>query len=173
MSDSHSLVLGLFDTETSAASAARALRELGLPRERVSIVARTHAVEGHLADASGASPGSEIEDSRAASRAGELGAYVIAAVAIVLPGIGPIVAAGPLAADLGEAAGHLAGGVVRALERAGLDVERAERWESRIGAGAVLVGAHVRDDAAAAVAESIVRHGSSEQATVSWPGDLA
>ncbi len=172
MSTSHSLVLGLFDTETSAASAARALRELGLPRERVSIVARTHALEGHLADASGASPGSEIEDSPAASRAGELGGYLIAAVAIVLPGIGPIVAAGPLSADLGEAVGHLAGGVAKALEHAGLDATRAGRWEQRIAAGAVLVGAHVSEGGVSDALGSISRYGAAEQSTVSWPGEL-
>lgn len=172
MSTSHSLVLGLFDTETAAANAARALRDLGLPRERVSIVARTHGVEGSLADASGASPGSEIEDSPTASRAGELGGYLIAAVAMVLPGIGPIVAGGPLAADLGEAAGHLAGGVARALERAGLEALRAERWESQVGAGAVLVGAHVGDGGSAGALDSIRRHGASDTATISWPGKL-
>jgi hypothetical protein len=100
-------------------TAARAVRALGVPRERLSIVARTHAEEGNLADATGASPGTEIEDSAIAARAGELGGYLIAAVAMVLPGIGPIVAGGPLAADLGEAAGHLAGGVAKALEHAG------------------------------------------------------
>jgi len=172
MSTSHSLILGLFDTEAAAANAARALRDLGLPRERVSIVARTHAVEGSLADASGGSPGSEIEDSPIASRAGELGAYLIAAVAMVLPGIGPIVAGGPLAADLGEAAGHLAGGVARTLERAGLDAARAERWESQIATGAVLVGAHAGNDRTVGVLESIRRNGASDTATVAWPGEL-
>jgi hypothetical protein len=173
MAPSHPLVLGLFDTESAGASAARALRELGLPRQRVSIVARSHAVEGHLADSSGASPGSEIEDSATASRAGEVGAYLIAAVAMVLPGIGPIVAGGPLAADLGEAAGHLAGGVAKALEAAGLDEARAERWQEQIGTGAVLVGAHVSEADAAAASAALQRHGTSDLAVVSWPGELA
>ena len=46
-----------------------------------------------------------------------------------MPGIGPIVADGPLAAGLSEAAGHVAGGVARTLERAGLDHGEAEEWE--------------------------------------------
>jgi hypothetical protein len=171
---SHLLVLGLFDNESAAMTAARALRALGLPRERVSIVARTHEEEGDLADASGASPGSEIEDSATASRAGELGGYLIAAVAMVLPGIGPIVAGGPLAADLGEAAGHLAGGVAKALEHAGLDEATAERWESRVAAGAVLIGVHVADRAAVdGVLTTLSAEGAADVATVSWPGSLA
>ncbi|MBI4888702.1 MAG: hypothetical protein HY824_16510 [Acidobacteria bacterium] len=140
---SHPVVLALFEDAAAAAAAARALRTLGVPRERVSIVARSHDEEGVVADASGGSPGSEIEDSAAASRLGELGAHLLAAIALVMPGIGPIVADGPLAAGMGEAAGHLAGGIPRTLERAGLSQADAHRWEARIRGGALLVGAHV------------------------------
>ena len=51
---SHPLVLALFDNAASAATAARELRALGVPREQVSIVARSHDEEGVLAKASGA-----------------------------------------------------------------------------------------------------------------------
>ena len=61
-----------------------------------------------------------------------------------MPGIGPIVADGPLAAGLGEAAGHLAGGVAGTLETAGLSAGAAKEWETRIAAGDFLVGAHVQ-----------------------------
>src|SRR5262245_38897361 len=110
---SHPLVLALFDNPSAAASGARELRQLGIPAERVSIVARSHDEEGQLARAADASPGSEIEDSLPASRLGELSAHLLAAIALVMPGIGPIVADGPLAAGLGEAAGHVAGGLAR------------------------------------------------------------
>ena len=141
---SHPVVLALFDDASAAAAAARALRKLGVARERVSIVARSHDEEGVLARATGASPGSELEDSAAASRLGELGAHLLAAIAIVMPGIGPIVADGPLAAGLGEAAGHLAGGVARTHEAAGVPRPEAEHWEAQIREGAVLVGAHTK-----------------------------
>src|SRR5947207_15660607 len=95
---SHALVMALFHEAASAAAAARDLRTLGIPRERVSIVARTHDEEGALAQAAGASPGSEIEDSPTASRLGELAAHLAAAVAVVIPGVGPVMAGGPPAA---------------------------------------------------------------------------
>lgn len=104
--------------------AARDLRALGVSRERVSIVVRSHDEEGILAQTSGASPGSEIEDSRPASRLGELSGHLIAAVALVMPGIGPIVADGPLAAGLGEAAGHLGVGFGRRSRAPGLTTIR-------------------------------------------------
>src|SRR5512143_3318947 len=103
---SHPLVLALFDDRAGAARAAGALRDLGIDRANLSVVVRTHQDEGELAEQVGATPGAEIEDSRPAARLGELGGYLVAAIALILPGIGPIVSAGPLAADFGEAAGH-------------------------------------------------------------------
>lgn len=166
---SHALVLGLFESSSKAADAARGLRGLGIARERVSIVARTHDEEVDLAEVSGGSPGSEIEDSRSASRLGELSAHLFAAIALVMPGIGPIVADGPLAAELGEAAGHIAGGVARALERAGLPRSEAEKWESGIEQGAVLVGAHVDEAAEGRVREFLTGCGASRVARTTWP----
>ncbi len=164
----HPLVLGLFDDAAAAAQAARALREMGLPRERVSIVARSHDEEVHLAKASGASPGVEIEDSFAASRLGELSAHVIAAIALVMPGIGPLIADGPLAAELAEAAGHLAGGIAKTLEQAGLSGDEAERWEERITAGAILLGAHTDDRSADRIGETLKQNGAARVIAGTW-----
>ncbi|HTM04810.1 MAG TPA: hypothetical protein VL173_14970 [Vicinamibacterales bacterium] len=165
----HPLVLGLFGDAASAAAAARALRTLGLPPHRVSIVARSHDAEGELADAAGASPGSELEDSRAASRLGELSAHLLAAVALALPGIGPIVADGPLAAGLGEAAGHMAGGLARTLERAGLTSSEASLWQTRIEGGAILVGAHVAREHASSAADALRTNGATVIREGTWP----
>ena len=115
---SHPLVLALFPTAAAASIGARALHEAGIDRERISVVARNHEEEGILAERLGARPGAEIEDSRTAARLGELSAQVLAAIAIVMPGIGPIVAAGPLSAGLGEAAGHVAGSIASVLRSA-------------------------------------------------------
>jgi hypothetical protein len=163
----HPLVLALFDNAVSAASAARDLRALGVSRERVSIVARSHDEEGELAQASGGSPGSEIEDSAPASRLGELSAHLLAAIALVMPGIGPIVADGPLAAGLGEAAGHLAGGMTKTLERAGLPEAEATAWEADVERGGFLIGAHVNGDVDAARAV-MTRNGATRVAVGVW-----
>ena len=164
----HPLVLALFDDPAAAATAARDLRAMGIARERVSVVARSHDEEGALADASGASPGSEIEDSPAAARLGELSAHLLAAIALVLPGVGPIVADGPLAAGLGEAAGHVAGGISRTLRQAGLDRAEADRWQNRIEQGAILVGAHVGDEMLGAAHEVFKRNRAASTADATW-----
>jgi hypothetical protein len=165
---SHPLVLGLFESPSMAAAAARDLRSSGVPQTRVSIVAGSHEEEGALARAADASPGSELEDSRPASRLGELSGHLLAAIALVMPGIGPIVADGPLAAGLGEAAGHMAGGIARMLHSAGLDRKEAERWELRIERGAILVGAHVDAATAAAAGDVLRRSGALEVTEATW-----
>jgi hypothetical protein len=164
----HPLVVGLFAAADSAIAAARLLREMGVPHERVSIVARTHEEEGAVARASGASPGSELEDSLTAARLGEFGAHLLSAVALVMPGIGPIVADGPLAADLAEAAGHAAGGIARTLERVGLSAEEADAWESKIKGGALLVGAHVTTEMMGEASQVLTSSGADRVATVEW-----
>lgn len=166
---SHPLVLALFGAPDAAGKAARDLRGLGIPPDRVSIVARSHDEEGALARAADASPGSEIEDSATASRLGELTGHLLAAIAVVMPGIGPIVADGPLAAGLAEAAGHAAGGIARTLHHAGLGRAEAEQWEAQIERGAILVGAHVDAGRVAASTDVLRRHGASEVVEASWP----
>lgn len=165
----HPLVLGLFATATAAAAAARSLRDLGIPAKRVSVVAATHDEEGAIARAVDATPGAELEDSRPASRLAELSAHFLAAAALALPGVGPIVADGPLAAGLGEAAGHLAGGLAKTLARAGLPEAEAEQWEQRVAEGAVLIGAHTSENGVASAEDSLRRSGAVSVGVCRWP----
>ena len=159
----HPLVLALFTSRDRAAEAARALHAAGVTREHLSVVARDHEEEGELADALGATPGADLEDSRRASWLGEISAHALAAVAVVLPGLGPVLAAGPLAAELGEAAGHVAGGLPAVLRGLGIDEGRATRWQESVERGAVLLGVH-----AVAVAEDEVTRAVASAAPDDW-----
>ncbi len=164
----HPLVLALFPSASAAAGAARAVHALGVGRDRISVVARNHDEEGALAEQMDASPGADIEDSRPAARLGELSGQVLAAIAIVLPGIGPIVTAGPLAAGLGEAAGHVAGGVASALASAGVAPSRAAALEKEIEAGAILLGVHAAQQDVAAIRDALSSSGASTVETANW-----
>jgi hypothetical protein len=166
---SHPLVLGLFSTPSMATDAAGGLHALGIRRESISVVAHTHADAQALADRMDATAGVDLEDSRPAARLGELGGKVLATVALVMPGIGPIVAAGPLAAELGEIAGHVAGGLASALTSAGLEHGRAEALEGAVARGAVLVGVHVAEADVARVRDSLSAAGATQIDLVTWP----
>jgi hypothetical protein len=165
---SHPLVLGLFDTPERAADAARALHQIGVTSERLSIVAATHEEEGALAEVVGGSPGADLEDSRPAARLAELGAWLVAAVAVVMPGIGPVIGAGPLAAELGEAAGHVAGGVAATLRGAGVDEARAIAWQQEVERGAILLGVHVVEVEQERVEATLSAHAAREVAVAQW-----
>jgi hypothetical protein len=152
-----------------AADAAGALHAFGIPGESISVVAHTHADAQALADRIDATAGVDLEDSRPAARLGELGGRMLATVALVMPGIGPIVAAGPLAAELGEMAGHVAGSLASVLTSAGLPHERAEVLQREVARGAVLLGVHIAAPDVARVRESLSAAGATEIEMLSWP----
>ena len=165
---SHPLLLALFQDEHSAAQAALELQRAGVAREDLSVMASSHRREGEIAEQIGGSPGSEIEDSPAAGRLGELGGYVLAAIAAGFPGTGSVVAAGPLAAELGEAAGHAAGDLKAALEKAGLSDRDADEWQTRVHGGAVILGVHSRGVNVADVDAALARHSGSQVIHTTW-----
>jgi hypothetical protein len=169
---SHSLVLALFADAEAATVAARALHVDGIGRDALSVVARSHDEEGALARLMDATPGAEMEDSRPAARLGEIGATMIAAAASVMPGVAPLLAAGPLSAEFGEAAGHAAGGLGAILSRAGIAPAVAARWEAAVSTGQVLLGVHVGDDRAGSVEATLRTHGALETASTTWPGEV-
>ena len=165
---SHPLVLAVFESPASAAAAARALHRIGIPRDRISVVTRSHDEEGALAEQMDATPGADIEDSRPAAILGELGGQVLAAIALVMPGIGPIVAAGPLSAGLGEAAGHVAGSVASVLAHAGVPEERAEALQRAVESGAVLLGVHASGSDIEPIRQAMETAGAREIETARW-----
>lgn len=163
----HPLVLALFDHPAAITGVARALHAEGIGRDQISIIARNHDEEGALAEQLGATPGAEVEDSRPAAVVGELSGLLLAAIAVVLPGVGPIVAAGPLSAGLGEAAGHVAGGLASTLTDAGVSPDRARALEREVERGAILLGVHVHDDPER-VRATLASSGARDVQVVSW-----
>jgi Heat induced stress protein YflT len=165
---SHPLVLALYPTPNAAAAGARALHEMGVGREQISVVARNHDEQAALAEQMDATPGADIEDSRRAAVLGELGGLVLAAIALVMPGIGPIVTAGPLSAGLGEAAGHVAGGVASVLSSAGVNEAQAEALEREVKSGSVLLGVHATRASLPGIQGALTRSGAERVIVANW-----
>ena len=164
----HPLALALYSNASMAAEAAAALHALGISREQISVVAHSRADARTLADRIDATPGVDLEDSRPAAVLGELSGRVMAAIAFVMPGIGPIVAAGPLAAELGEAAGHMAGSLASVLKSAGLPQEPAEALQREVAQGAILLGVHVAPSDVNRVRDSLSAAGATQLEIVTW-----
>lgn len=67
--------------------------------------------------------------------------------AIALPGIGPMIAAGPLMSVLsGIGAGGTLGGIIGALVGAGIPEYEAKMYEAKLQEGSVLISIHTHDD---------------------------
>lgn len=91
-----------------------------------------------------------------------LGALLVAS-AVFLPGIGPLVVAGPLAAMLiGSIAGGAAGGLTGAFTAGGVPEDTAQRYHEHVERGATLVAAlsSTRDEGK--IEDILIRYGGSE-----------
>ena len=164
----HPLVIAMFPELPQVAAAARQLHAAGVAPDQLSIISRNHDEESDYAAQIGGTPGAEIEDSRTAARFGELSGYLLAAIALVLPGIGPIVAAGPLAAGLGEAAGHVAGGIATALTGSGIPEDRAEALQAAVENGAILLAVHTVHARIDVIQSILQSAGATEIETANW-----
>lgn len=66
--------------------------------------------------------------------------------ALAIPGVGPLIAAGPIMATLsGAAAGAAVGGIAGALVGMGIPELEAKQYEGKIKDGNILLSVHVKD----------------------------
>jgi hypothetical protein len=152
-------VVGSFDSISEAASAARDLRAAGFMDNDVSVIANNQQRSGD--------PGVEVTEPDKVSgtatgivAGGALGGAAGLAVSLMglaIPGIGPILAAGPIAAALaGAGAGAVAGGLIGGLTDAGVSETHAEYYAEAVRRGGALVTVRA-DEARADEAEAIMR----------------
>lgn len=143
-------ITGLFDTLDDAQSAAKELLDRGIPRENVSMVApdvsntnaQQHAVGAESAVGTGALGGGVV--------GGAVGLLVGAGL-LAIPGIGPVLAIGPLAAAigtigaavgstaLGAGVGASIGGLAGSLISAGVPESKAHIYAEGVRRGGVLL----------------------------------
>ncbi len=77
--------------------------------------------------------------------------------ALAIPGVGPLIAAGPIMAALsGGAAGAAFGGVTGALVGLGIPEIEAKQYEGKVKSGSILLSVHVEDDEQRLEAERIL-----------------
>lgn len=131
-------VIGLFDSRDQAEKAASDLRGSGFSDE-ISILAADKDKKAHKTGETGA--GSLTSGVTAGGVLGGLAGLGLGAGALAIPGIGPIIAAGPIA---GLVSGALTGGVAGGLVDWGVPAERGKFYEDKVKEGKIL--ASVRSD---------------------------
>lgn len=157
-------VIGYFESNRAAESAVEQLVAEKFARDDISIIARdtttksdvhedvVRADDGGAGLASGATTGAVLG-----------GAFGVALGlgALIIPGVGPVLAAGPLAAALaggaaGAAAGGVAGGLMGALIDAGVPSDRAQDYAEGVRRGGAIVTVSGITDTEALLAERIL-----------------
>jgi uncharacterized protein YqgC (DUF456 family) len=139
----------VYDTYSQARNAVTAVEAAGVPTSEVSLVANKYVSEKYAdvdevsAPATGAGIGGVVGG----------GAGLLAGLGLLaIPGLGPVVAAGWLAATaVGAAAGAATGGLVGALVGAGVSHSEAEVYSESVRRGGTLVSARVPDQDASRI----------------------
>ena len=137
-------ITALYDDLTTARRVVEELVSAGIDRSNVSLVAN---------DASGTYATYLKDEDVSGDEGAGFGAVVGAMVglgAMLIPGVGPVIAAGPLVAALvgagvGAAAGAVTGGISASLMDMGVDAETAGYYAEGVRRGGTLVIAHVAD----------------------------
>lgn len=92
--------------------------------------------------------------------------------ALAIPGVGPLIAAGPLLAALsGAAAGATAGGVAGALVGMGTPEIEAKRYENRIAEGNLLISVHAENGEEVDRAKKVLKDAGAEDISVAGLGN--
>ena len=161
-------ILALYDDLATAQATVQDLVNAGFSRENISIVANdttgeyskymaTHPADGtddHVGPGEGSAFGAAV---------GALTGALVALGALVIPGIGPVIAAGPLVAGLagaatGALAGGATGGIVGGLLSMGVPNDEAGFYAEGVRRGGTLVSATVSDEWANRVENIMNQH---------------
>src|SRR5919204_1502339 len=134
-------VVGVFDDRDDAQRAIEALKEAGFRADDIGITMHDRREAEALVEDTGASAGAGAATGALAGGAlGGLAGWLVGIGALAIPGVGPVVAAGPLAAALtGAAVGAAGGGLLGALTGLGVPEEEARWYEAEVGRGGTLV----------------------------------
>ncbi|MBC7396509.1 MAG: DUF3341 domain-containing protein [Bdellovibrionales bacterium] len=140
-------VLGIYQTRSAVDYAVDQLKQHGFRNSDISVLMPTKegsdefAHEKHTKAPEGVTTGA----TSGALLGGGLG-WLVGMGSLVIPGIGPLIAAGPIMAALaGMGVGGALGGLAGALVGAGIPEYEAKRFESIVKSGGILLSVHVDD----------------------------
>jgi hypothetical protein len=172
-------VVGSFDSFEEARSVASDLQSSGFGRDDISIVA-SNATGAYTDPATAPSEtGADTGETASGAAKGAVAGGVLGGAAglvaglmgLAIPGVGPIIAAGPIAAGLaGAGVGAVAGGLIGGLTSVGVPEEEAHYYAESVRRGGALVTVRAEDAQAEEAARIMRRHGAMdiERRAASW-----
>ncbi|MBP1993309.1 general stress protein [Paenibacillus eucommiae] len=134
-------IVGVFHTENEAINAIEGLKQQGYRSEDISVIAKDRDEVSAVTETTGSKAPEGLATGAAAG--GVLGGVtgLLAGIgALAIPGVGPIIAAGPIAAVLtGAAVGAGTGGLVGGLIGLGIPEDEVEIYNNYVKEGNILV----------------------------------
>lgn len=139
-------VIGTYRNLESAVGVVNRLVDAGFHRNSISVIAN----DADQQYASYVDQDTNMDDTAKGAGIGAaiggLGGLLLGLGALAIPGVGPVIAAGPLAAALaGAGVGAVTGGIIGALVDLGIPEESAHVYAESVRRGHVLVAAQVAD----------------------------
>jgi hypothetical protein len=160
----NSTLIGLFKNMQDAEAAVHELQKEGFSRDQIGMVAADRSKDEATPDIGPIEGiGAEGRPGKGAAIGGAAG-FVGGLLALAIPGIGPAIAAGPIAAALGGVAlggaaiGAATGGLIGLLKERGVSEEEAEYFHEGIIRGGVLVSVYTTKDQADSAKEILEKH---------------
>jgi hypothetical protein len=164
MAGKNTAVFGIFTTRTGAEEAVDSLRRAGFRNTDISALFPDNAGTKDFAHEKNtkAPEGATTGATSGVVVGGVLG-WLAGIGMLAIPGIGPLLAAGPIVAALaGAGAVGVAGGIVGALVGFGIPEYEAKRYEGRVKHGGILLSVHCDDEAWVKRAEDVLKRAGAE-----------
>ena len=151
-------VAALFENGSEAYGAVKELLEHGFAHDDISVMTHEATSSDDVVtdddSVSGVAGGAGI-----GAALGGVGGLVLGLTALAVPGVGPIIAAGPIAAALvGAGVGAAAGGLIGALVDIGIPEDHAYYYGEGMRRGGVLVTVATKDETAEQAESILSRH---------------
>jgi hypothetical protein len=150
---------GIYPDRASFEAALEALRAANFRNSDISAILpdRGHTTKDLAAEIHSKAPEGAVTGAGAGAAVGGVLGWLVGVGALAIPGIGPLVAAGPIVAALaGAGAAGATGGLVGGLIGAGFPEIEAKRYAGRIREGGYLISVHCDDRDWAKRAEEIL-----------------
>jgi hypothetical protein len=164
MAGKNTAAFGIFANREMAENAVDRLLEAGFRNEDISVLLQDNvgtkdfAHEKHTKAPEGATTGAVA----GGIVGGTIGA-LIGIGALAIPGVGPLIAAGPIIAALtGVGSGGVVGGIIGALDGMGIPEYEAKRYEGRIKTGGILLSVHCDNSDWVGKAKQVLRDTGAE-----------
>jgi hypothetical protein len=135
------------DSESQATSIVEALRQAGFDNNDISaLFPDKHGTRDFAHDQQTKAPEGATAGAGAGALLGGVLGWLAGIGSLAIPGVGPLIAAGPIMGLLGGAAvGGTTGGIAGALIGYGMPEIEAKRYEGKVNGGNILLSVHTDD----------------------------